>query len=199
MPGSVLYLYPTDRLREIKSSISFRKGPVKVGSAKMDHLLKVQGAFRQPFHVHLEVHGGGIRVQMSDDIGDDRERGILLQKDACHSMAEAVHPPVLAAHRDVGFYHICPYQLVKMVPIGKRKERGHMADKDTAAVNLRPPIFQVIDHCQPTSGTSGSSMGCPVFDWVKQSFFSVQLKFSKHRFLMSVQRRPKRHAIRMMA
>ena len=58
-----------------------------------------------------------------------------------------MHPPVLAAHRDVGFYHICPYQLVKMVPIGKRKERGHMADKDTAAVNLRPPIFQVIDHC----------------------------------------------------
>ena len=30
----------------MKSSISFRKGPVKVGSAKTDHLLKVQGAFR---------------------------------------------------------------------------------------------------------------------------------------------------------
>ena len=88
MPGSVLYLYPTDRLREMKSSISFRKGPVKVGSAKTDHLLKVQGAFRQPFHIHLEIHGGGIRVQVSDDIGDDRERGVLLQKDACHGMAE---------------------------------------------------------------------------------------------------------------
>lgn len=147
MPGYVLYLYPTDRLREMKSSISFRKGPVKVGSAKTDHLLKVQGAFRQPFHIHLKIHGGGIRVQMSDDIRNDRERSILFQKDACHGMAEAVHPPVPAAHGDMDFYHICLDQLVQMVSFRKGKEWSHMADEDTAAVNLRPPVFQVIDHC----------------------------------------------------
>ena len=94
-------------------------------------------------------------------------------------MAEAVHPPVLAAHRDVGFYHICPYQLVKMVPIGKRKERGHMADKDTAAVNLRPPIFQVIDHCPAHIRDKRQFHGLPCFRLGKTEFFLRPVKVFK--------------------
>ena len=159
--------------------ISLRKGPVKVGSAKMDHLLKVQGAFRQPFHIHLEIYGGGIRVQVSDDIRNDRERSVLLQKDACHGMAEAVHPPVFTAHGDMGFYHICPDQLVQMVPFCKGKERGRMTDKDTAAVNLRPPIFQVIDHCPAHIRDKRQFHGLPCFGLGKTEFFLCPVEVFK--------------------
>lgn len=66
-----------------------------------------------------------------------------------------------------------------MVPIGKRKERGHMADKDTAAVNLRPPIFQVIDHCPAHIRDKRQFHGLPCFRLGKTEFFLRPVKVFK--------------------
>src|SRR5712692_10090920 len=64
-PTSDSYLLPTQRFSRMKALISSFNGPVKPNSFTVDHLLEIERALCETFHVNLQVDRGGVRIKMA--------------------------------------------------------------------------------------------------------------------------------------
>lgn len=87
---------------------------------------------------------------MTEDVGDLLERRAVLHQPRRQSVAQRVHAVAAClADRDVSHPGVLDQNLVQMILVGERTDRGGVAHKHLGAVARRPAIADVIDH-RPT-------------------------------------------------
>lgn len=113
----------------------------------MEHSVGVQRAAAQVFKVYPEIHAGGERARMPQDLGDDGQRRILLQQDSGKRVPQGVHPvgrtmweadsgaPDVFDHDEFG--------------VGEPLHGSVVADEKTGRVGRRSAVLQIVHHRPP--------------------------------------------------
>ena len=108
----------------------------------------MQRALRQQPQRRLQIYAGRLDGLVAENLGDPLDRRAVLHQTGRERVPERMHPmTTLLSQRHVRGAGVLDQDLVQMVLVGERADRGGMPPKHLRAVAVWATVANVVDDC----------------------------------------------------